>query len=260
MTDRQDDIQPGADRRTLLKLAGFGIGAAALPMAATAAGAQAPSPATAGDATAMPGMAMPVASPAHGPLPAGYVFLNPDEAAFVEAAVDTFIPADDYGPAGTELGVATFVDRQLDGGYGRGDRMYLLGPFQLGTPEQGYQLPLTPSELVRTGIADVNAHVKGRFGGSTFDALQPADRVTVLSELEHGKIALETVPTNTFFGVFFQLVMDGFFADPIYGGNKGKASWKMLGYPGVGEMYADKIEAYRNKPYRADPQSIQDLA
>jgi len=260
MTDRKDP-RPEADRRTLLKLAGFGFGAASLPLAAAAAAdPQPPAPAPAEGGHGMEGMAMPAAHAADAPLPAGYVFLNPDEAAFVEAAVDTFIPADDYGPAGTELGVATFVDRQLDGGYGRGYRMYLLGPFQQGTPEQGYQLPLTPAELVRAGIADVNAHVKGRFGGSTFDALQPADRVTVLSELEHGKIALDTVPTRTFFEIFFQLAMDGFFADPIYGGNKGKASWKMLGYPGIGEMYADKIEPYRNKPYRADPQSIQDLA
>jgi gluconate 2-dehydrogenase gamma chain len=259
MTERNDDPRPEADRRTLLKLAGFGIGAASLPLVAVAAEAQTPTAAS-GDGAAMPGMAMPAAHPADVPLPAGYVFLNPDEAAFVEAAVDTLIPADDYGPAGTELGVAIFVDRQLDGGYGRGDRMYLLGPFQEGTPEQGYQLPLTPSELVRAGIADVTTHVKGRFGGSTFDALQPADRVTVLTELEHGKIQLDTVPTHVFFETFVQLAMDGFFADPIYGGNKGKASWKMLGYPGVGEMYADKIEAFRNKPYRVDPKSIQDMA
>jgi gluconate 2-dehydrogenase gamma chain len=53
--------------------------------------------------------------------------------------------------------------------------------------------------------------------------------------------------------------MQGYFADPLYGGNKGKASWKMIGFPGIGAMYADKIEAYRNKPYIADPLSIQDL-
>ena len=44
-----------------------------------------------------------------------------------------------------------------------------------------------------------------------------------------------------------------------YGGNKGKASWKMIGFPGIGAMYADKIEAYRNKKYMSEPLSIQDL-
>lgn len=241
---------PVTGRRTLLKLVGAGSAASALPLAA-----QAQSQASA----AMP---MPAVQPAPGAaakaLPAGYVFFNADEAAFIEAAVDTFIPADEYSPGGVELGVATFVDRQLDGGYGRGEKMYLLGPFQEGAPEQGYQLQLTPAELVRTGMADVNAHVQ-QTHKTSFDALSPADRVAVLTDLQHGTLVLARAPTGAFFGVLFQLVMDGFFCDPIYGGNKGKASWRMLGYPGVGDMYEDKIGPFRNKLYRVEPQSIQDL-
>ena len=53
--------------------------------------------------------------------------------------------------------------------------------------------------------------------------------------------------------------MQGYFADPLYGGNKGKAAWKMIGFPGIGAMYADKIESYRNKKYMSEPLSIQDL-
>ncbi|HVI99314.1 MAG TPA: gluconate 2-dehydrogenase subunit 3 family protein [Sphingomonas sp.] len=255
-TQRQDRTE--ADRRTILKLAGIGIGVASLPAAAEAQSA--PDEAAHG---AMPGMTpAPAPAPAAGdaPLPDGYVFLNLDEAPFVEAFVDTLIPEDEFGPAGTALGVATFVDRQLNSGFGRGDRMYLQGPFHEGTPEQGYQMPLTPNELVRAGIADVNAYVARLHDGYTFDGLEPADRVKIVTGLERGQIALPTVPTAIFFGTLYQLVMDGFFADPIYGGNKGKASWKMLGYPGIGEMYADKIESWRNKPYRADPLSIQDLS
>ena len=33
----------------------------------------------------------------------------------------------------------------------------------------------------------------------------------------------------------------------------------MLGFPGIGAMYADKIEAFRNKQYVVEPVSIQDL-
>ncbi len=109
------------------------------------------------------------ASPADEPVPV-YEFLNGDEAAFIEAAVDTFIPTDDVGPGALELGVAVFIDRQLNSGYGRGDRMYLQGPFIEGTPEQGYQLRMTPSELVRNGILDLNAYLRDKFK-RTFDAL-----------------------------------------------------------------------------------------
>ncbi|UIJ44173.1 gluconate 2-dehydrogenase subunit 3 family protein [Sphingomonas cannabina] len=243
--------KPTADRRTLLKLAGFGVGMAAAPFAEaqeTHAGHDMPAQGTSG------------APPAGAAPSPGYIFLNPDEAAFVEAFVDTLIPQDEFTARGTELGVALFVDRQLYSAWGNGERMYLQGPFREGTPEQGYQLRLTPNQLVRAGIADVNDHVRATHGGSTFDMLEEADRIKLVSALEQAAIDLPTVPTRNFFNTLFQLVMDGFFADPIYGGNRGKASWKLLGYPGVGEMYADKIAEWRNRPYRvAEPQSIQDL-
>lgn len=245
--------KPETDRRTLLKLAGFGVGMAAAPFAAAAQETHA------GHQMAMP--AANAAQPADGAVSPGYIFLNPDEAAFVEAFVDTLIPQDDFSAKGTDLGVAIFIDRQLDSGWGNGDRMYLQGPFQEGTPEQGYQLKLTPNQLVRVGIADVNDHMRASKGGASFDTLEEADRIAFVTMLEAGKIELPSVPTRTFFNTLFQLAMDGFFADPIYGGNRGKASWKMLGYPGVGEMYADKIAEWRNRPYRVDePLSIQDLS
>ena len=54
--------------------------------------------------------------------------------------------------------------------------------------------------------------------------------------------------------------MEGFFADPIYGGNRNKASWRMLGFPGLPATYADKYDEYRNKRYVAEPQSIADFS
>jgi gluconate 2-dehydrogenase gamma chain len=250
--------QPTTDRRSLLKLVGASVGVASMPGIAAAAPApqhhapKAPHPAKP--------MKMPTPTNKGTAANAGYVFLNGDEAAFVEAWADTLIPADEYTASGTSLGVATFIDRQLASGWGRGDKMYLQGPFIEGTPEQGYQLPLPPSDLIRAGIADVNAYVRKTYGGNTFDTASEADRIAIVTALEKHQVELETVPTAPFYSMLFTLTMDGFFADPIYGGNKGKASWKMLGYPGVGEMYADKVVAWRNKPYRVEPKSIQDLA
>nr|WIE91354.1 gluconate 2-dehydrogenase subunit 3 family protein [Mesorhizobium sp. WSM4875] len=188
----------------------------------------------------------------------GYEFFNVDESAFVEAAVDTLIPSDATGPGAKELGVATYIDRQMASGYGKGDRLYLEGPFGEGTPEQGYQLPMTPSELIRAGIADVSAYVEKNHK-STFDGLSAKDRAVVMTELEGKKVELPTVPTATFFGLLLQLTIEGYFADPMYGGNTDAAAWKMIGFPGADAMYADKIEPFRNKPYKAEPKGIQDL-
>jgi gluconate 2-dehydrogenase gamma chain len=246
MSKREEHIPGTLPRRALLKLAAAGAAAGRLPFAR---------------AQPMEGMGMPVRQGVPGrcdSVPHVYTFLNPQEVAFLEAAVDTLIPADELGPGALELGAVVFIDRQLGGEYGRADRMYLQGPFAEGTPEQGYQLRMTPAELVQAGIADVIAHTRERYHGR-FEELSGEQRVEVLSGLETARIALPTVPAEVFFGVLLELTQQGFFADPIYGGNRGKASWKMLGFPGIGAMYADRIAAFRNERYVSDPVSIEDL-
>jgi len=190
----------------------------------------------------------------------GFRFFTPQEAAIVVALVDTLIPKDDVGPGGVEAGVPIFIDRELAGAYGRGARMYLDGPFRQGTPQQGYQLPLTLAELYRVGIADLNAWCARTHGGKTFDQLSPADRITALKDIEAGKAEFAQVPARTFFGVLLQNTKEGYFADPIYGGNRDGAVWKMIGFPGAIGMYGEAIEEYRNKRYDVEPKSIQDLS
>jgi len=242
--DRNDPAAIG--RRTVLKMAIGGTAAGSAPLiAAEAMGVMSTPPPRAATAQCEA-------------VPAVYTFLNPQEAAFFEAAVATLIPADDLGPGALELGAVIFIDRQLGGEYGRGDRMYLQGPFAEGTPEQGYQLRMTPAELVQAGIADVNVHTRNHHQ-SRFEELTPENRSGVLTGLESGSIQLPTVPAELFFGMVLDLTQQGFFADPIYGGNRGKASWKMLGFPGIGAMYADRIASFRNQLYVSDPVSIEDL-
>jgi gluconate 2-dehydrogenase gamma chain len=82
--------------------------------------------------------------PTAAPTPA-YRFFNAEEAAFVEPAVDRLIPPDERWPGAREAGVPTYIDQQLAGAYGQGARLYAAGPWEPGTPSQGYQLPLNPS-------------------------------------------------------------------------------------------------------------------
>jgi gluconate 2-dehydrogenase gamma chain len=187
-------------------------------------------------------------------------FFTPQEAAVVVALVDTLIPKDEVGPGGVEVGVPIFIDRELVGAYGRGARMYLDGPFGQGTPQQGYQLPLPPADLYRVGIADLNAWCAKTRGGKTFDQLSPADRTTALKAIESGQAEFAQVPARNFFSVLLQNAMEGYFADPMYRGNRNSAVWKMIGFPGAVGMYGDVIEQYRNKRYDVEPKSIQDLS
>jgi gluconate 2-dehydrogenase gamma chain len=187
-----------------------------------------------------------------------YTFLSPPEAAFVEAAVDRLIPADNLTPSGTDCGVAVFIDRQLGGAWGSGDRMYMQGPWRKGTPTQGYQLPMTPAEFFRAGIASVNAYCRQTYR-KEFDRLVPEQQVQVLQGLEQGRIAIDHAPAQDFFDLLLGAAMEGFFADPIYGGNREKVSWKMIGFPGVIAIYSEHIKTYRNRRYDVAPTSIADL-
>ncbi len=189
-----------------------------------------------------------------------FVTLTPAEAAFIVAAVDTLIPADEFSPSGSECGVAIFIDRQLGSAWGGGAKMYRSGPFHKGKPEQGYQLALTPREFVAAGIVAANEWTRKNFNGKDFDRLVASDRVTALKAMEESKAQFENFDARAFFGQLHALAMAGFFADPIYGGNRDKVAWKMLGFPGLPATYADKIDAYRDKRYVAEPQSIADFS
>jgi gluconate 2-dehydrogenase gamma chain len=188
-----------------------------------------------------------------------WLVLTADEAAFFSAAADTMIPADALSPSGTECGVPVFIDRQLAGAFGAGAKMYRAGPFHQGAPEQGYQLPLTPRDYFSAGVQAANAWTRKTYGKS-FDRLNPDQRAEALTAMEAGKAAFEDFDSRAFFQRLLAITMEGFFSDPIYGGNRGKASWRMLGFPGLPATYAGKIEQYRNKRYVAEPQSIADFS
>jgi len=185
--------------------------------------------------------------------------LTETEAAFVSAAVDTLIPADDLSPSGSDCGLVTFIDRQLASDWGGGAKMYRSGPFHKGKPEQGYQLALTPRQFFQTGIAEVNAWSR-KTHGKEFDRLAPADRVAAMQAMEGGKLELASLGSRPFFDALLAITMEGFFSDPAYGGNRNYAAWRMVGFPGLPATYADKFEEFRDKRYVAQPRSISDFS
>jgi gluconate 2-dehydrogenase gamma chain len=175
--------------------------------------------------------------------PGRYAYLTAVEFTFVEAAVARLIPNDDLGPGAKEAGVATFIDRQLAGPYGRAETWYMQGPWKHGTKEQGYQLKLTPAQLYRTTIADVDAWC-GRNGQRPF-AEQAADaQDALLHRLEQGDLELARAPAKDFFQMLLQNTVEGFLSDPMYGGNRGFAGWKLIGFPGPRYNYVAEIEQY----------------
>jgi gluconate 2-dehydrogenase gamma chain len=196
------------------------------------------------------------------PPPNTYFSLGPDEAAFVEALVNILCPADELSPSGVDCGLAIYMDRQLAGPYGQGDRRYLRGPFKQGKPELGLQLPLTPEQFFKAGVAAVNAACI-RAHGSTFDQLAPASTEAVLKDIDAGRMTDDRLPLASWFNeIVYPLFIEGCFADPMYGGNRDAVFWKMLGYPGLPATHTVDMVRYRGKPYpdAKHPKSIIDFS
>ena len=163
----------------------------------------------------------------------GWVWFTDAEAAFITAAVARLIPADELGPGAVEAGVPTFIDRQLAGDYGRGEHWYMQGPWAPGLPTQGYQTRLSPAGLYRTAIRAIDAVVAGQSNSASFAKLAAADQDAFLHRLEKGDVQLDGVDAKTFFAQLLQNTLEGFWSDPIYGGNRDLVGWKLIGFPGA---------------------------
>lgn len=233
--------------RSRLSRRSFLVSTAALLVVATDARARTIS----GGLPWRPGAASPPLQVRAGP----WVFFTPDEAATVEAMVDRLIPPDERGPGGKDAGCAVYIDRQLAGPYGIGAGLYLQPPFMPGAATQGYQAPDQPAARYRNGLAAVTEYVKATFAGKSFRDLSPAEQDQVLTGLEKGTIKPKGINGVGFFALLLQNTREGFFADPVYGGNRDMAGWKMLGFPGARYDYRDWVERH-NEKYPLPPVSI----
>jgi gluconate 2-dehydrogenase gamma chain len=224
-------------RRRFLKVgAVLGAAAAGAPLSAEARTIRGEMPWT-------PGAADPPKPVEPGP----YLFFTAAEAAFVEAAVDRLIPADELGPGGRDAGCAVFIDRQLAGPFGRAQRWYMQGPWDEGTKTQGYQSRLAPAPLYRAAIDGIDAWCKQKYQGKSFAELGPDEQDKLLAQLEEAAIPLDSVDVGQFFKLLLQNTVEGFFADPLYGGNKNMAGWRMIGFPGARYDYRDYVAKHGQK-------------
>jgi gluconate 2-dehydrogenase gamma chain len=187
--------------------------------------------------------------------PGPWLFFNSSEAAAVEALADRIIPPDPQTPGGKDAGCAVFLDRQLAGPYGRQDGLYVRGPFQTGEKSQGPQSEAGPAQKYREGLAALDRACQSRHGGKSFAELSAPDQDAVLADLESGALKLDGVEGQSFFEQAIKDLQMGFFADPIYGGNRDMVAWKMIGYPGARYNYLDWVSRH-NERFPLPPVSL----
>ena len=192
-------------RRSFLVRSVIGVGAAAgsvaLPSEASARPQQNPTPPTAGHASA------------GAPAEIRGAFLSEDEAATVAAMAERIMPAAPGMAGAREANVINYIDLALAGAYS------------------------DLQEFYRRGIVALDAYCTATFK-EAFVYLKPAQQDEVLRALESGKATGFTFPpAQAFFATVRTHTMEGMFADPIYGGNRDFAGWRLVGFPGAQRLY-----------------------
>jgi gluconate 2-dehydrogenase gamma chain len=181
------------------------------------------------------------------PVTAGpWLFFTEDEGRAMEAMVDRIIPPDPQTPGGKDSGCAVFLDRQLAGPYGRQEGLYVRPPFESGLKNQGEQSAAGPAQQYRTALAALDSACKSRHG-KVFAQLAASEQDAVLHELESGVLKLDGVDGQAFFEQAIKDTQMGFFADPVYGGNRDMVAWKMIGFPGARYNYLDWINRHNER-------------
>jgi gluconate 2-dehydrogenase gamma chain len=179
------------------------------------------------------------------------------EAAMVDALADRLIPADDLSPGGKDAGVTIYIDRQLAGPFGRDQGLYMQPPFADGFPGQGPQSATTPAQRYRKTLAALADYCQAAYMGKDFGSLPVAEQDKIITAMEAGTLQLAGMNAKAFFQLLWQNVKEGFFADPIYGGNRGMVGWKLIGFPGARYDYRDWIDRH-NEPYPNGPVGLAD--
>lgn len=172
-----------------------------------------------------------------------------EEYAFITAAVARLIPSDERGPGALEAGVPEFIDRQMNTPYATGSNWYMQGPFNPDLPKElGYQLPLVPQQIYRLGLADADRYSKLQHG-NVFAQLSGEQQDALLQAMESGSAEFSQLPAKVFFSFLLQNTREGFFSDPIHGGNQGMVGWRLINFPGARADFMDWVERGERYPF-----------
>jgi len=163
-------------------------------------------------------------------------FFNDDNAATVAAFAERLMPGAPGKPGAREAGVLNYIDLALAGAYADQQDFY------------------------RRGLAQLDAYCR-KTHNQPFAKLTPAQQDEVIGALEQGKASEFTYPTGqAFFNTLRTHTMEGMFADPIYGGNKDFAGWRLVGFPGTQLYYTPADMASKQAFTRAPIIGLQSQA
>ena len=140
-------------------------------------------------------------------------FFNHADAATIAAITERIMPSAPDKPGAHDADVLNYIDLALSGAYADLQDFY------------------------RRGLAALDAYCRSAHK-EPFVRLTEAQQDEVLQGLEDGKATGFTWPTSKeFFNTLRTHTMEGMFADPVYGGNRDFAGWRLVGFPGAQAIF-----------------------
>jgi gluconate 2-dehydrogenase gamma chain len=203
-------------------------------------------------------------------------FFDEHQRATVEAAMARMIPTDDT-PGAREAGTIDFLDRYLSGiefVYAKPDGSGFEKPEGKRAWAWEQRIAALRDTYVR-GIEELDKRSRDMFG-SDFVTLADDQQDQVLTEMERpARKQGEQVAHDQVLGAFappepalqqsmVEMGLDfvpllalhtrqGFYADPIYGGNRDRVGWQVIGFPGPESLADVHTGRYSVLDYFADP-------
>ncbi len=208
-------------------------------------------------------------------------FFDDHQRETIEAAMARIIPTDDQ-PGAREARTIDFLDRYLSGiGFIHarpdGSGFEVLAGKRADAWRQRIDIL---RERYLEGIEAMNGLSRERFR-EDFALLVDKDQDDVLAELERRSVGVGTEPAPTapgaeltsvepalqqtsaeigldFFALLALHTRQGFLADPIYGGNRDRIGWTVIGFPGPSSLAEVHLGRYSSLDYFAE--AATDLA
>ncbi|HEY6841830.1 MAG TPA: gluconate 2-dehydrogenase subunit 3 family protein [Chthoniobacterales bacterium] len=196
-------------------------------------------------------------------------FFNAQQRATIEAAMARIIPTDDQ-PGAREAGTIDFLDRYLSGL----DFIYAKPDGSGFEKLQGKRADAWKQriDIIRAkyvdGIMELDRRSQSQFGAE-FVRLASEQQDRILAWMEHpanqagteeaksAEPALQQTNAEVdldFFSLLALHTRQGFYSDPIYGGNKNRVGWKLIGFEGPESLAETHAGRFTTLPFFAEQQ------
>jgi hypothetical protein len=214
--------------------------------------------------------------------PREVTILTEHEAATIEALMARIFPGSADDPGAREAGVIYYLDHKLRTAEGFTEATYRTGPYartyEGDTPptdeataladgvvwvpaaeitRYGYQSPLSPLEVYRIGVRAIDAYARERFGRPVPELDEGQQDEIVRALVANEATGFEAFSPRAFFHTLHRHVDEGMFSDPLYGGNRDYAGWRLIGYPGAQRAYTE--DDIRTQGSAREPQGLAEL-